>query len=95
MKNGKYHPEPEDDYSDETLIKMKGFDDAIIGVARQHGRPPFIVYDTVEVIRILARQFKKSGSENPTEDALEWFSYNIQGAWVGEGTPAFIEKYGV
>jgi hypothetical protein len=24
------------------------------------------------------------------EDALEWFSYNTSGAWVGEGTPMFV-----
>ena len=25
----------------------------------------------------------------PEEDALDWFSFNTSGAWVGEGTPTF------
>ena len=24
------------------------------------------------------------------EDAVEYFDYNVQGAWVGEGTPIFL-----
>ena len=24
------------------------------------------------------------------EEALEYFDYNVQGAWVGEGTPIFV-----
>jgi hypothetical protein len=25
------------------------------------------------------------------EEAEEYFSYNVEGAWVGENTPAFIK----
>ena len=24
------------------------------------------------------------------EEAIEFFEYNIQGAWVGEGTPCYV-----
>jgi hypothetical protein len=27
------------------------------------------------------------------EEAEEWFEYNVQGAYVGEATPAFMEEY--
>jgi hypothetical protein len=26
------------------------------------------------------------------EDALEWFEFNVRGAYVGEGTPVFVDR---
>jgi len=26
------------------------------------------------------------------EEAIEYFEFNVTGAWVGEGTPAFVYK---
>jgi len=76
---------------DEPIFKMDGFNDCIVCVARQHGRPPFIVYHSPKVISKLEAMFEADGSEQPAVDALEWFSYNMSSAWVGEGTPAFTE----
>ena len=28
------------------------------------------------------------------EDAIEHFDFNVIGAWLGEGTPIFIEVFG-
>jgi len=28
------------------------------------------------------------------EDAIEFFHYNVLGAWVGKKTPLFLKKYG-
>ena len=64
------------------LLKMDGFDEAIIGeVLRFSDR--FLIYDHKKVIEILMRDMSE-------EEALEYWSYNQVGAWVGEGTPAFL-----
>ena len=71
----------------EDLLKMDGFNEAIIGeVLRFSDR--FILYDHKKVINILMRDMSE-------EDALEYWSYNQLGAWVGDGTPAFlVERVG-
>ena len=64
------------------LLKMDGFDEAIIGeVLRFSDR--FLIYDHKKVIEILMRDMSE-------EEALEYWSFNQVGAWVGEGTPAFL-----
>tara|TARA_R110000824_G_scaffold25767_3_gene89371 strand:- start:14947 stop:15180 length:234 start_codon:yes stop_codon:yes gene_type:complete len=64
------------------LLKMDGFDEAIIGeVLRFSDR--FILYDHKKVIEILMKDMSE-------EDALDYWSFNQVGAWVGDGTPAFL-----
>jgi hypothetical protein len=95
-KNGKLKVHQNDEV--DPLIKMDGYDDCIIGVARQWGRPAFIVYDSNKVIGKLESQYKKEGSADPNLDAVEWFEFNMVCSWMGEGTPAFTEDrkmYGV
>jgi len=66
-----------------------GFDHAVIGTVERCGQTEAVVlYDKDKVIEILTRDM-------PLEDALDYFEYNILGAYVGEGTPAFatlVEK---
>jgi hypothetical protein len=66
---------------DETLF-MDGFDDCVIGVCEQFGRPPVIAYNKKKVIR------KLGGGEG----AEELWSFNQLGAWMGEYTPVFVTK---
>ena len=64
-------------YEDETFLKADGFDEAIIGVEETSSR----LIDSVSMcIEILMRDMSE-------EDALEYFSYNVSGAYVGEQTP--------
>jgi hypothetical protein len=42
------------------------------------------VYDTDKCIDAIMDWF-----EVGHEEAVEWFSFNTSGAWVGEGTPTF------
>lgn len=65
----------------EELLQLDGFDDAIIGFAERCGQPPLLVYDHSKIIEILVGQ----GMEY--DEALEYYDFNIGGAWVGEGTP--------
>jgi hypothetical protein len=69
----------------EELLKMDGFNDAIIGEA-QRFNSHFVVYDYDKVIMILMRDGMNR------EEAREYWQFNQAGAWVGEGTPAFLFK---
>jgi hypothetical protein len=76
-----------DIYPNEKLIKADGFDDCIIGVSHRYGEPLLLAYDKEKVIKKLMKR------DNMTiEDALEFYTYNIIGSWVGKQTPLFIER---
>lgn len=62
-----------------------GFDDAIIGMAERINLGPVVAYSVDKVIQILMERDKME-----YEDAWDYFSFNIIGAWVGENTPIFI-----
>ena len=62
-----------------------GFDDAIIGIAERINLGPVIAYDVEKMLDIL---IKRDGMTY--EEAMEYFDFNIKGAWVGEMTPVFI-----
>lgn len=70
---------------DEDVTYAEGFDEAIIGVARGFNGTPVLAYDRAKCIEILSRDM-------PVEDAEEFFSFNVIGAYVGESTPLFIER---
>ena len=61
------------------------FDGAILGLGRRCGQPDLLVYDVDKCIEILMKK------DNMTqEEAVDFFEYNIVGAWMGEGTPIFL-----
>lgn len=62
-----------------------GFDDAIIGLAERINLGPVVAYSVEKIIEILMHRDGMG-----YEDAWDYFSYNILGAWVGENTPIFI-----
>lgn len=64
-------------FYDEEFLIADGFNDAIIGVDEKSMR---LIYSVSKCIDIL----KKDMSE---EEALEYFDYNISGAYMGEKTP--------
>lgn len=65
------------------LLFADGFDDAILGVAERIGMEPVVAYSTPKIIEILARDMTE-------DEAVEYFEFNILGAYVGERTPVFI-----
>ena len=71
-----------DEY-DPDLLFLDGFDDALIGVSSRFGQPTVALYDLDKILESLMAQ----GMSH--EEAEEYFSFNIIGAWVGEMTPAF------
>ena len=76
-----------DIYPNEKLIKADGFDDCIIGVSHRYGEPFILAYDEEKVIKKLMKRDKMT-----RQDALEFYTYNIIGSWVGKKTPVFIER---
>jgi len=76
-----------DAFADTTGIQlqvMDGFDDAILGVVERFN-DHFVLYDQAKVLEIL---MKRDGMEEL--EAQEFHEYNQLGAWVGDGTPAFL-----
>lgn len=72
-----------DSYNEEMLF-ADGFDDALIGIVEQFGRPPVALYSYDMCITIL---MERDGMEE--DEAIEFFDYNVIGAYLGENTPAF------
>lgn len=66
----------------EEMLFADGFDEALIGYVEQCTRPPVALYDFHKVIEILMEDMTY-------EEAMEYYDYNILGAYVGENTPAF------
>jgi hypothetical protein len=58
-----------------------GFDLAIIGICT---KTYCIVYSKSKCIEILSKDMNH-------EEALEYFDFNVDGAYVGEQTPIFVE----
>lgn len=78
---------------------LDGFDDAIIGIAERINLGPVVAYDKHKIINTLMNDMEVSEEEleegETIEDkkyelAMEYFDYNIIGAWMGEFTPIFI-----
>lgn len=67
-----------DDESDEFLI-ADGLDKAIIGLEERSMR---LIYSVSKCIEIFVED---QGMTH--EEALEWFSFNVEGGYVGEKTP--------
>lgn len=69
-----------DEYPDEGFLKADGLDDAIIGVWSEER----LVYSVDKVIEILMNDMTE-------EEAIEFYEFNIECAYVGEKTPIFIK----
>ena len=66
------------------MLKADGFDKAFIGVCHRAGQEPVIAYDYHKCIAVLVEDQNMSYDE-----AVEYFQFNVAGAYVGEYTPAF------
>jgi hypothetical protein len=75
------------DSKDQTMLAT-GFEEAIIGLDTS-AEIFRVVYDIDKIIEILMER-----DEMTEEDALEHFSYNIQGSYVGKGTPIYVNGGG-
>ena len=66
-----------ENYYEEEFLKADGFDGAIIGVEENSMRLIYSVKKCLEILQI----------DMDDIDAMEYFTYNVSGAYVGEKTP--------
>ena len=66
-------------------LAADGLEQALIGLGTQGDRM-MLVYDLAAVRELLVAQ------GCPEEEVDEYVSFNVTGAWVGEGTPVFVER---
>ena len=69
------------EYNQESLL-ADGFDDAIIGIVDSFSDNPVVLYDKDKCIDILCKDMSR-------EEAIEYFNFNIMGAYMGDNTPKF------
>jgi len=70
-----------DHYYEEEFLIADGFDKAVIGIDESSMR---LIYSVKKCIKILMKDMNEL-------DALEHFSYNVSGSYVGEQTPIWCQ----
>ncbi len=74
-------------YPDEVFLSADGFDNALIGIAYDKIKGVHVlIYSRMKCIEILIERDGMSEDE-----AEEYFDYNVEGAYVGEKTPIFVD----
>lgn len=68
-------------YADVELKSADGFDSACIGIDERSMR---LIYSVRKCIKILM-------VDMDYDQAIEYFEFNISGAWVGDNTPIWCE----
>lgn len=71
-----------EEYGPEDVLLADGLDEAFVGLTSDDG-PTRAVYSTDRIIEILSRDMTR-------DQAWEYFSFNIESAYVGEHTPTYI-----
>jgi hypothetical protein len=66
-----------ENYPEEGFLKADGFDEAIIGVEIKTNR---LIYSVPKCLDVLKK-------EMTYEEAIEYFSINVSGAYMGDKTP--------
>jgi hypothetical protein len=72
------------------MLKIDGYDEALIGIAEQCTGIKLLAYDYLKLIKITQDNSK---SRMSYEDAMEYVDFNIVGAYMGEGTPLIVYTY--
>ena len=72
-------------YPDEKFLQADGFDDALLGVVTDFNSEPRLAYSKSLCISNLMNQGMTY------EEAMEYFDYNVSGAYVGEKTPIWVD----
>ena len=64
-------------YCDDEILKVDGFDDAVIGIEENDMR---LIYSVSKCLKILELEMSDI-------DAIEYFTFNVSGVLVGKKTP--------
>jgi len=74
------------EWPEDRFLSADGFEEAFIGVVYGKGRIPVTCYDREVCISILMEGGMSDG------EAEEYFSFNVDDAWVGKKTPMFLSR---
>jgi hypothetical protein len=69
-----------DSYQNTELLTADGFNKAIIGVSDDFNQPIRLIYSVSKCLDILMVDMEY-------DEAIEYFNFNVCGAYVGEKTP--------
>ena len=67
------------------LLEPATYDEAIVGVAERADGLMCVAYDRQRCIEILMQD------DMTRDEAEEFFEFNVLGAYMGEGTPVFVD----
>jgi hypothetical protein len=70
-------------FEEEEFLKADGFDEAVIGVDEKSMR---LIYSVTKCLEILV-----TDEDMSVEEAIEYFDFNVRGAYVGDKTPIWCE----
>lgn len=73
-------------FSNDGPVRFPDLDPAYLGIVERFGMPPILCYDYDLVIQ----HYVEDGMSE--DEAVEFFEYNVLGAWLGDRTPCFIRK---
>jgi hypothetical protein len=74
-------------YPDEELLSADGFENAVMGVYYERENGVYkLVYSRARCIQIL---MQRDGMTY--EEAEEFFDFNVEGAYMGEKTPIYVD----
>lgn len=73
-----------DEFAEGAII-LDGLDDAIIGIVEEFGNGPRILYSRSKILQILQERDSMT-----SEEAEEFYGFNIIGLYAGEQNPIFL-----
>jgi hypothetical protein len=69
------------------ILLATGFEKAFLGIATDFAGHDRAVYDYDKCVDVLMKR-----DHMTVDDACEYMDFNVVGAWVGEGTPIFMQR---
>ena len=73
-------------YPDTEILKADGFDDCVLGYDYRWDGNVILIYSVAKILNSL---MEKDGMSE--EEAIEYFEFNMRGAYVGEKTPIWCQ----
>lgn len=72
-------------FHDEPILKCDGFDECVLGYEYTWDGTIRLIYSVDKILTNLV------GEGMDVDDAIEYFEFNIRGAYVGEQTPIWCQ----
>lgn len=73
------------------FLQVDGYDDCIIGVCSRINQQDVLAYSRSKIIEKLMAEMDDESEQERYLAAVEYFDFNIAGAWMGDLTPCFID----